>query len=492
MGEHMAANRLISGEELFDKRREHCGVIAVYRSGDKAAQLAHRGLFALQHRGQEAAGLAVLDAQGELHSLRGRGLVSTALPTEMVAELRGGSAIGHVRYSTVAVDHAENVQPFLCNTPLGHFAIAHNGNLKNAAELTRELRQSGALLSTTMDTELIAHLLARSGHTAFPDALRYAVGRLIGAYSLTMICGGRLYGLRDPLGIRPLVLGRLEGAQPGWVLASETCALDAVGARYLREIAPGELVEIGPQGVTSLQLVPPAPSPAPCVFELVYFARPDSRVFGQSVQEARIRMGEELAAQDADDPQLGRPDLVVPVPDSGVAAAMGYARRSGVPFEIAILRSHYVGRTFILPDQDARTHSIRLKLSVISAAVAGKRVVLVDDSLVRGNTARHLIQMLREAGAAAVWLRLASAPIAWPCYLGIDTPTREELIINRLSSAGADEPRAQNTEPDAAALEAVRVHVGADHLRYLTRSGLARGVFERPMCMACMDGRYPI
>jgi amidophosphoribosyltransferase len=485
------ADSLIPVERTLDKRRDHCGVIAVYKGTGPAAPLVHRGLFALQHRGQEAAGLVVLDdASGELRYLRGRGLVPVALPKEGVAELPGRSAIGHVRYSTVAVDHAENIQPFLCSTPLGRFAIAHNGHLKNADALTTELQASGALLSTTMDTELFAHLVARSGCADLPSALRYAAGRVVGAYSLTILCNGHLYGLRDPHGVRPLVLGRLDGG--GWVIASESCALDAIGARYLREIEPGELVEIGPQGVISTRLLAPAPRPAPCVFELVYFSRPDSRVFGQSVQLARLRMGEELAAQDERSGSLVSPDLVVPVPDSGVAAAMGYARRSGVPFEMAILRSHYVGRTFILPNQDARADSIRLKLSVVAASVAGKCVVLVDDSLVRGNTARRLVQMLREAGASAVWLRLASAPVAWPCGLGIDTPTREELLINHGQTSGPSTSLRNEADARAAAVEAVRTFVGADDLRYLSREGLARAVEERPMCMACMDGRYPL
>lgn len=480
----MQAEDFIPAEHLLGKRRDHCGVIAVYRGAGPAAPLVHRGLFALQHRGQEAAGLVVLDENGELRQLRGRGLVPVALPREGVAELTGRAAIGHVRYSTVAVDHAENIQPFLCGTPLGRFAIAHNGHLRNADALTAELLAGGALLATTMDTELFAHLIARAGTADFAAALRYAASRVEGSYSLTMICNRRLYGLRDPHGVRPLVLGDLDGG--GWVIASETCALDAIGARYLREIEPGELVEIGPQSVASTRLLPPAPRPAPCVFELVYFARPDSRVFGQSVQRARIRMGEELAAEEEREAGRIAADIVVPVPDSGLAAAMGYARRSGVMFEMALLRSRFVGRTFILPDQDARTNSIRLKLSVIAPAVAGRRVVLVDDSLVRGNTAQRLVQMLREAGAAEVRLRVASAPIAWPCGLGIDTPTREELIINRHAPAPPDRA------PDAAAIEAVRAFVGADDLRYLSREGLRRASEERPMCMACMDGRYPL
>ncbi len=472
-----------------DKLHEECGVIAVYRASGNAAALAHRGLFALQHRGQEAAGLASIDEHGELHSLRSPGLVA-ALPLDGVSALPGSMAIGHVRYSTVTVDHAENIQPFLATTPLGRLAIAHNGNFKNADSLSADLRQDGALLSTTMDTELFVHLLTRSRKTDLHAALRIACDGVVGAYSLTLLCGQRLFSLRDAHGIRPLVIGRLPEPESGWVVASETCALRAIGASLVREVAPGELVELGPTGLSSTQLLPASVQPAPCVFELIYFARPDSEVFGQSPHEARVRMGMELAAQDRD---LPLPDVVVPVPDSGVSAAVGYARGSGVPFEMAILRSHYVGRTFILPSQDARTQMLRMKLSVIAAAVAGKRVLLVDDSLVRGNTARQIVAMVREAGAKEIWLRLASPPIVMPCFLGIDTPTQSELLLNRAFAA----ERLANTLPadrasSAEAIEWVRHFVGADHLRYLSQDGLRRATFDRPFCMGCMDGKYPV
>jgi amidophosphoribosyltransferase len=471
---------------LPDKQREHCGVFAVLRGTGPAAPLLHRGLLALQHRGQEGAGVVSVDESGQLHSLRGRGLVVSALPIEDVHALPGRLAIGHVRYSTVAVDHAENLQPFFADTPLGRFAIAHNGNFKNAPALAAELAQSGAVLSTTLDTELFLHLSARAGSTDIAQALRYAAERVVGAYSLALLIAGRLFGLRDPHGVRPLVIGRLisRGAPDGLVLASETCALAAIGARYVREVAPGELVELGPHGLVSTQLLAPRPRPAPCVFELVYFSRPDSQVFGQSVYEARVRMGEELAAQDAAlGPLSERADLVVPVPDSGVPAALGYARKSGLPFEPAILRSRFVGRTFILPDQDARSHAVQLKLSVVPAAVAGKRVVLVDDSLVRGSTARPLVQLVREAGAAAVLLRIASPPIREPCYLGIDTPSRDELLINRAFPDGGHEHRG---------IEAVRRYLNVDDLRYLEQDGLHRATRKRPFCTACMDGDYPV
>lgn len=450
--------------------KEFCGIVAIWRqNGQAAAPLAHRGLFALQHRGEEAAGIATWSPSGELLHQKGRGLVAECLPTYRVKDLLGDRAIGHVRYSTVNADRTENIQPFIASTPYGRLAIAHNGNLKNALELNRELEADGALMSTTMDTELIVHLLARSHAPTFADALRAVAKRAVGAYSLTFLCDGRVYGLRDALGIRPLVLGALKD---GWVIASETCALDAMGATFEREVRPGELVEIGPEGIKSTQLLP-SDSPAPCVFELVYFSRPNSTVFGQSVYAARNRMGVELARQDASEPL--RPDVVIPIPDSGNPAAVGYARESGIPLEHGIIRSHYVGRTFILPDQDSRSHRLRLKLSVIRDVVANKRVVLIDDSVVRGNTSRMIVKMVREAGASEVWMRVASPPIAWPCYLGIDTPTREELIINREGS-----------------VDGVARFLGCDNLRYLSVEALGRAVNHGPHCYACMNGKYPV
>lgn len=454
-----------------DKFHEECGVMAVYRKTGSAAELVHRGLFALQHRGQEAAGIASTGPEKDVRHIKGRGLVSECLPTYKITSLTGDHAIGHVRYSTVPADRSENIQPFVAMTPFGSVAIAHNGNLKNTEALRAELEAAGSLMSTSMDTELLVHLMARSSASNFFDALRFVAKKAVGAYSLALLCDGKLYGLRDPNGVRPLVLGSL---MDGWVIASETCALSAVGATYLRDINPGELVELSPEGPRSTQLLTPG-RPSPCVFELVYFARPDSKVFGQGVHGARIRMGEELARQDAEQANGQRADLVVPVPDSGVPAAIGYSRQSGIPFSQAILRSHYVGRTFILPNQDARTHSIHLKLSVVSEAVEGKRVVLVDDSLVRGNTSKQIVQMMRDAGAKEVWMRIASPPLSWPCYLGIDTPTREELIINRQGS-----------------VDAVGAFIGADNLRYLSLAGLQHATQEQPFCFGCMSGDYPL
>jgi len=451
---------------------EDCGVVAVYRRGAPAAELVHRGLFSLQHRGQEAAGISCTGPSDEIHHLKGVGLVDVSLPVFQVKKLHGEKAIGHVRYSTVTVDRSENIQPFIAGTPYGRLAIAHNGNLKNTDALHGELEAQGSLMSTTMDTELLVHLLARSGAKSFPEALRHAAEKAVGAYSLTLLVGGHVYAFRDAHGIRPLVLGQMPD---GYAAASETCALEAMGATVVREVAPGELVELTESGFVSTQLLAPA-RPAPCVFELVYFARPDSVVFSQGVHGARTRMGEQLAKEDALGGVADKPDVVVPIPDSGFPAAVGYARVSGIPLEKAIIRSHYVGRTFILPDQDSRTHSLHLKLSVIREAVCGKRVVLIDDSIVRGNTSRLIVQMVRDNGATQVWMRIASPPLAWPCYLGIDTPDKSELAINR---AGGD-------------VAGVQRIIGADNLRYLSIGGLKEATRMQSFCYACMDGRYPV
>lgn len=455
-------------EVPFDKLGEECGIVAVYREDGAAPAAVHRGLFELQHRGQEAAGIVSADDEHDVHVAKGRGLIAEALPVERIEAMTGHSAIGHTRYSTVGID--DHTQPIVANTPYGPFAVAHNGNLKNASELRDELEADGAIISTTMDTELFIHLIARSRAPDIALALRAMAGSVVGAYSLIMLSAGQIYALRDPNGLRPLVLGEMKH---GWVIASETCALDVLHAEYVREIEPGELVTIGPDGVASTQLLEPA-APAPCVFELVYFSRPNSTVFGQGVNAARVRMGAELARSDAVDGGADA-DIVVPVPDSGVPAAIGYARESGITYEKAILRSHYVGRTFILPDQDSRASQVGLKLSVIADSVAGKRVLLVDDSIVRGNTSRQIVQMLRDAGAASVALRVASPPLSWPCYLGVDFPDPDELVINRAGS-----------------VERVADLVGADDLRYLSVDGLRRATGEGPFCMACMTGEYPV
>lgn len=465
-----------------DKPREYCGVMAVFDPNRLAARYVHRGLLALQHRGQEGTGLATVSESGSLHLIAGAGLVRQVLTPSKVAPLRATRAIGHVRYSTVAEEHPDNHQPICAETPFGPLALAHNGNLRNAADLKTQLAAEGVRLQSTMDSELFVAHVARSRARCFADAIRDAAQAVVGSYSLTMCCDGRLYGLRDPHGLRPLVIGVLPGRPAGYVIASETCALDAISAQLVREVAPGELVEVGPQGIVSTPLLPPSPQPAPCMFELIYFSRPDSVVFGIGAQRVRMEMGRELARQDRD---LPPPDLVVPIPDSGVAAATGYAHESGVPFEMALLRSHFVGRSFILPNQDARRHALTLKLSVVAESVAGKRIVLIDDSLVRGNTARLVAELLRERGAKEVWLRLASPPIVWPCHLGIDMASTDELLFHSC------QVEASRHVPPRDPLSVLGQKLGVESVRYLSQAGLRRATQERSFCLGCMTGEYP-
>jgi len=463
-----------------DKPQDECGVIAIYDRQGFAAQYVQRGLSALQHRGQQAAGLTIACPDSSHHSLSGRGLVSQVLSVERVAPLSAERAIGHVRYSTVPVDHPNNVQPISTDTPYGAVSLAHNGNLREVAVQRNRLQVQGCAFTTTMDSELLLHLIARSGASDFVSALLYAASAVQGAYSLCLLCDDKVYGLRDPVGLRPLVIGATSAGC--LVIASETCALTALGARYIDEVNPGELVELSANGIVRTQLLPKRSPIAPCVFELIYFSRPDSVVFGQSVQHARIAMGQELAKQDEDLPLA---DLVIPVPDSGTAAAIGYARQSGVPFELAIVRSHFVGRSFILPSQEERLYALERKLSVIKESVSGKHVIIVDDSLVRGNTARLIVKMLRDSGAKEVSLRVASPPIAFPCELGIDMATPEELLY-RQSRATCD-----RNAVDAAAIEQVRRLIDADSLRYLSIDGLRRSTQDKPFCFGCMNGAYP-
>lgn len=465
---------------VSDKPKEECGVLAVYDPQGYAAQRVQRGLSALQHRGQEAAGLTISSGTSRHHSLCGRGLVSQVLSIDKVLSLSAQKAIGHVRYSTVAVDHPNNVQPISTSTSFGMVSLAHNGNLQNIAALRSRLRAEGRAFTTTMDSEVLLQLVAHGSARDFVSALSHAVQAVHGSYSLCLLCEDRVYGLRDPLGLRPLVVGSTSSGC--LVIASETCALTALDARYIDEVQPGELVELSAEGIIRTQLLPARSPIAPCVFELIYFSRPDSVVFGQSAQQARIAMGQELAKQDADLPSA---DLVIPVPDSGIAAALGYSRHSGTPFDLAILRSHFVGRSFILPNQEERLCALKRKLSVIAESVAGKRLIVVDDSLVRGNTARLIVKMLRDSGAKEVWLRVASPPIAFPCELGIDMATPDELLYRQRGLNSAEDTM------DEAAIEQVRLQVGADSLRYLSLDGLRRSVAKKPFCFGCMTGAYP-
>jgi amidophosphoribosyltransferase len=437
-----------------------CGVLGICAPDRDVARLAHFGLHALQHRGQESAGIAVSDS-GRLTVLRDLGLVTQVFTEQKLRGLHGQLAIGHTRYSTTGGVAWANAQPIVQHGSARTVALGHNGNLVNATELREELN---VRLSSSSDTELIAAVIANDP-APLPDAVANAMRRLEGAYSVTALAEGKLLAFRDPHGFRPLVLGRLED---GWVVASESCALDLVGAELEREVAPGELLVVDETGVESRQAVEPAPG-ALCIFEFFYLARPDSSLEGVEVHGARVRMGEQLAAEAAVEA-----DLVLPIPDSGTPAAIGFSRATGIPFSEGLIKNRYVGRTFIQPDQALRQQGIRLKFNPL-AEVAGKRVVVVDDSIVRGNTTRQIVQMLFDAGASEVHVRVSSPPVVGPCFYGIDFADAEELIA------------ANRT------VEEVREYIGASSLAYISLEGL-QAATARPasaLCRACLTGEYP-
>jgi amidophosphoribosyltransferase len=453
-----------------DRLREECGVFGIYGHPDAAAIVA-LGLHALQHRGQEAAGIVSYDGS-RFHSERRLGLVGDTFSRRSVIDgLPGSLAIGHVRYSTTGATILRNVQPLFAELATGGFAVGHNGNLTNGLTLRHRLVDEGALMQATSDTEVILHLVARSRRDRFVDRFIDALRQIEGAYSLVAATNKKLIGARDPLGIRPLVLGEFEGCP---VLTSETCALDIIGARYVRDIENGEVVIFDEDGAHSRKPFPPMP-PRPCIFEYIYFARPDSVVGGKSVYQIRKRMGEELAREAPADV-----DVVVPVPDSGVPAALGFSQASGLPYELGIIRNHYVGRTFIQPTQAIRESGVRLKHNANRSVVAGKRIILIDDSLVRGTTSVKIVKMMREAGATEVHFRIASPPITHPDYYGIDTPEREKLLA------------ASHT------VEEMRAIIGADSLAFLSVDGIYRAMGEerrdpaRPQFTDhCFTGEYP-
>ncbi|MCG6122114.1 MAG: amidophosphoribosyltransferase [Microvirga sp.] len=431
-----------------DTLREECGVFGIFGHPDAAA-ITTLGLHALQHRGQEAAGIVTFDG-ARFHAERKLGLVGDSFSDRATIErLQGAAAIGHVRYSTTGETVIRNVQPLFAELEGGGFAVAHNGNLTNGLTLRRDLIRDGAICQSTTDTEVILHLLARSRKRRLIDRFIDAVTALEGAYALVALSNKKLIGARDPLGIRPLVLGELDGR---YILASESCALDIIGARFVRDVENGEIVVISETGVESIRAFPKQPA-RPCVFEYIYFARPDSIVNGRSVYDARKAFGGQLAAEAPADV-----DVVVPVPDSGVPAAIGFAQAAGIPYELGIIRNHYVGRTFIQPTQAIRELGVRLKHSANRAAIAGKRIVLIDDSLVRGTTSVKIVRMMREAGAREVHFRIASPPITHPDFYGIDTPERDKLL-----AATHD-------------LEAMRRYIGADSLAFLSVEGLYRAL----------------
>lgn len=456
--------------EHDDHFRDECGVFGVF-GHPEASNIAYLGLHALQHRGQESAGIVTSDGR-ELRVLRGRGLVADVFGAEQIEKLTGHLAIGHVRYSTTGGTGLVNAQPIMVRYGGGQVAVAHNGNLTNAGEVRARLEAEGSIFQGTSDTEVIVHLLARSRKTTFQSRLVDALLQVQGAYSLTVLSetghgGSQLIGVRDPHGVRPLVLGAIGDAH---VLASETCALHLIGAEYVREIEPGEMVVIDAEGVRSLRPFP-ATARRACVFEHVYFARPDSRIFGDNVYGVRHALGRQLAREAPADA-----DVVIPVPDSGVAAAIGYAEASGIPYGMGLVRSHYVGRTFIEPSQSIRHFGVKLKLAPVREVIEGKRVIVIDDSLVRGTTSRKIIELLRGAGAKEVHLRISSPPITHPCFYGIDTPTKGQLVASRMG------------------VEAIAEMLGCESLRFLSRDGLlkAAGGEQRGFCDACFTGEYPI
>src|SRR5246127_2553509 len=455
-----------------DKFREECGVIAIY-AHPEAEKLAYLGLHALQHRGQESAGIVTSDGM-TLHPYKAMGLVADIFTEEVLSQLHGTLAIGHTRYSTAGDSALLNAQPILVQSNKGRVALAHNGNLVNAPEVRARLETQGSIFQTNSDTEVIVHLIALSKEHTLPEAMADALRRVEGAFSLVMMSADRIFAARDPRGFRPLAMGQIPAAdghvRDTVVFASETCAFDLIGAEYERDVKPGELIVVGPEGITSRFYSTPAPQSS-CIFEHVYFSRPDSVVFGRAVQTSREELGRQLAREAGVEA-----DLVVPVPDSGVTAAVGYAAESGIPFRFALIRNHYVGRTFIEPSQSVRDFGVKLKLNTVKSLLQGKRVVLIDDSIVRGTTSRKIVRMVRNAGAKEVHMRISCPPTISPCFYGVDTPSKKHLIA------------ANKT------IEEIRAFIGADSLAYLSLEGLKKACGEgetASYCSACYTGKYP-
>jgi amidophosphoribosyltransferase len=439
-------------------------VFGIYNHAE-AANLTYLGLHALQHRGQESAGIVSSNGQ-RLVEEKGMGQVGRVFKRRDLVRLKGNLAIGHVRYSTAGKSNLVNAQPFRIDSCKGEIAIAHNGNLVNADALRRELESQGSIFRSSSDTEVILHLIARAPQADLEAAIVHALKQVQGAYSLVFIARDRIIGVRDPRGFRPLALGRVGDAH---VLTSESCALDLIDGTYEREVEPGEMVVIGRGGVKSYRPFPQA-TPAPCIFEYVYFARPDSFVFGRGVQEVRKRLGQELAREQPVDA-----DIVVPIPDSGVYHALGYCEVSKLPFEFGLVRTHYIGRTFIEPQQSIRHFGVKLKLNPVRSLIEGKRVVLIDDSIVRGTTSRKIVAMVRAAGAREVHMRISCAPTVGPCHYGVDTPRRSELIAANHS------------------VEEIRRYIEADSLGYLSLEGMYRAVGKGgTFCAACYTNEYPV
>jgi amidophosphoribosyltransferase len=448
-----------------DSFKDECGVFGIF-GHPEAANMTYLGLYALQHRGQESAGIAASDGE-QVRISREMGYVADAFGSDVLSQLKGPLSIGHVRYSTAGESKLSNAQPILIDCAHGQIAICHNGNIVNARELRDELVRQGSIFQSSSDTEVILHLYARSKARNIVDAIVESVAQVQGAFSLAMLTRDHLIAVRDPHGFRPLALGRLGDA---YVVCSETCAMDLIGATYVRDVEPGEVLIVSAEGMRSVKPFPPAPL-AHCIFEHVYFARPDSYVFGQSVNEVRTELGRILARE-----QPVAADVVVPVPDSGVCAAMGYADESGVPLRMGLIRNHYVGRTFIQPQQSTRHFGVKVKLNPVRSILDGKRVILVDDSIVRGTTSRKIVRMVRAAGAREVHVRISCPPTISPCFYGVDTPRKAELIA------------ATHT------LEEIRSFLEADSIGYMSLEGLltAVGSQRRSYCSSCYTGIYPV
>jgi amidophosphoribosyltransferase len=450
---------------MLDKFKDECGVFGIF-GHPEAANMTYLGLYALQHRGQESGGIAAAD-RGQVRVSRAMGYVADIFDGETLAQLTGQAAIGHVRYSTAGASGVMNAQPILIDCAHGQIAICHNGNLVNASELRQELVAQGSIFQSSSDTEVVLHLYARSKAGTVEDAIVESVSQVQGAFSFLLLTDDRLIAVRDPHGFRPLALGRLGEA---WVVCSETCAMDLIGATYVRDVEPGEVLVISADGARSIKPFPPGPL-ALCVFEHVYFARPDSYVFGRSVNEIRTDLGRILARE-----QGVAADVVIPVPDSGVCAAMGFADESGIPLRMGLIRNHYVGRTFIQPQSSIRHFGVKVKLNPVRSILEGNRVVLVDDSIVRGTTSRKIVKMVRAAGAREVHMRISCPPTISPCFYGVDTPRRSELIA------------ATHT------LDEIRTFLGADSVGYLSLEGLlsAVGQDRQRYCTSCYTGSYPV
>lgn len=451
----------------LDKLKDECGVLGIYSPGEEnIADMMGFGLVALQHRGQESAGIAT-SKDGIMHYYKDMGLVQDVFNTKILDRLQGEVSIGHVRYSTTGESYVANAQPLVVNYKGGSIALAHNGNLVNADTIRERLEDSGSIFQTTIDTEVIANLIARNYQKGFKQSIIEAISEIRGAFALTLICENKLIGVRDSNGLRPLCLGKLEN---GFVLASESCALDVVGAEFIRDIAKGEMVIIDENGVDSV-IYDDTKRQAHCVFEYVYFARPDSKIDGESVYITRRDAGRVLAEE-----YKIEADIVIAVPDSGIDAAIGYAERSGIPYGVGLIKNKYIGRTFIKPDQKSRELAVRLKLNPLKENISGKRVIMIDDSIVRGTTSKKIVEALRKAGAAEVHVLVSSPPVAHSCFFGIDTPERKELI-------GA-----------VKTVEEICEMIGADSLGYISVDGLVKSINKTKddLCVACFNGDYPI